>query len=268
MLIWWRSSCRMQGNQVMQRPPPIVRTIEVASRAGLSSTAFREALQSLAPDVIVAACFPWRLPEWLLELPVHGCLNLHPSLLPDGRGPEPVFWAFRWNLPETGVTVHRMDAGFDTGPLVAQLRCGIPPDATIESLERTLAEQGADLVLECLSDLETGGANSVPQAGSPARYAPNPGPEDLLVPTSWSANHAARFIRAVVPAYGPVPILMPGTGQRLLVRDALPASGTLPADASFAIRGQFVDVRFSDGVLRCRLAAEPQTIRLIGRDRS
>ena len=127
----------------------------VPNRADLDIPSLRANLATIAPDLVVVACFPWRLPEWLLALPRHGCLNVHPSLLPDGRGPDPVFWAFRWGLRETGVTIHRVDAGFDTGPIVAQRRLAIPPDATIPSLERDLAEAGAALLLDALPGLST-----------------------------------------------------------------------------------------------------------------
>ena len=79
-----------------------------------------ETIQRIAPEVAVAACFPWRLPHAARETPRLGILNVHPSLLPAGRGPEPVFWTLRRGERMTGVTVHRMDAGFDTGPIVAQ----------------------------------------------------------------------------------------------------------------------------------------------------
>ena len=66
------------------------------------------------PDAVVVACFPWKLPGALLGVPPLGCLNVHPSLLPAGRGPEPVFWTLRRGERRTGATVHLMNAGLDS----------------------------------------------------------------------------------------------------------------------------------------------------------
>ncbi len=236
--------------------------IGVADRSGIAAPEFRAALEAIAPDLIVVACFPWRLPEWLLALPVRGCLNIHPSLLPDGRGPEPVFWAYRWGLVETGVTVHVMDAGFDTGPIVAQQRVVIPADATLGSLEKALAELGARLLIERLPGVLDGSAVASAQAGEPSRYARLPRPDDLLVPTTWSASRAARFIHAVRQVYGPVPVLVQGTGQRLAVDDVIGEIEHAEVPEPVVIQGPEAHVRFSPGVLLCRLAARPQPLRL------
>src|SRR3712207_3286729 len=91
-----------------------------------SAAGATEAIRSVAPQVAVAACFLWRLPREAFETPPLGILNVHPSLLPAGRGPEPVFWTLRRGEPVTGVTVHRMDEGFDTGPIVAQAEIPVP----------------------------------------------------------------------------------------------------------------------------------------------
>lgn len=226
----------------------------LAGRAELASPAFHASLEANAPDVIVVACFPWRLPEWLLALPGSGCLNVHPSLLPDGRGPEPVFWAFRWGMAETGVTVHLMDAGFDTGPIVSQSRVAIGKGATIGSLERTLAQIGAELLIEILPTVLDGSAAAAAQVGEPARYARKPRRDDLIVPTTWTAHDAARFIRAIAQTHGPVPVLVQSTGQRLAVTEAIDVeSGTTIPDP-VRVRGSEAQIQFSPGMLTCRLA--------------
>jgi methionyl-tRNA formyltransferase len=237
-----------------------------SDRSVLHAPEFRGALESLSPDLIVVACFPWRLPAWLLALPSLGCLNIHPSLLPDGRGADPVFWAFRWGLQETGVTVHRMDAGFDTGPIIASQVVAISDDATIDTLERSLAGIGARLLLETLPAVLDGTADAVPQGGERSRYAPSPQPADLVVTTTWSVFHATRFIRAVAPTYGPIPVLVHGTGQRLLVRDLVQVTDTGVAGHAVRIHGSEAHIRFADGTLVCRLAAIPRPLRLLQRD--
>lgn len=242
--------------------------IEVSHRSGLASPEFRATMERIAPDAIIAACFPWRLPRWLRSLPPGGCLNVHPSLLPDGRGPEPVFWAFRWGLTATGVTLHVMDEGFDTGPVVAQRRVANPDGATIPGLERMLAEIGAGMVVEHLSMSRDEPVVPIPQpqVEEMARYARIPGPEDLIVPTSWAVSDAARFIRAAAPVYGTIPILVLANGQRLMVEEVHRVDDIERhlAMEPVTVDGDTARIRFADGVLTCRIARSRQPLRLHG----
>jgi len=235
---------------------------ELSHRSELRAPAFRAAMEAIAPDLIVVACFPWRIPGWLRVLPRCGCLNIHPSLLPDGRGPEPVFWAFRRGLATNGVILHLVDAGFDTGPVVAQQRFAIPDDATLESLERDLARLGARMLIDQVPALIAGTAVTVTQDNGPARPAPIPGPDDLVVPTTWSARHAARFIRAITPVYGPVPVLVHATGQRLAVHEVIGSDDGATISEPVRLTGSEADIRFTPGVLNVRLVDRPRPLQL------
>ena len=93
----------------------------VASAAGAAA-----AIRAAAPEAAAAACFPWRLGRDARKASPLGILNIHPSLLPVGRGPQPVFWTLRRGEPVTGATVHFMDAGLDTGPIAAQETKAVP----------------------------------------------------------------------------------------------------------------------------------------------
>lgn len=238
------------------------RLIDVPQRASLTDPAFHAVLEELAPDAIVVACFPWRLPGWILALPPRGCLNLHPSLLPDGRGPEPVFWAFRRGMEETGVTLHLMNDHFDAGPIIAQIRVPIPDGATIPSVEQALAEIGAGLALDHLRDTSGRPLASLPQPEDAPGYAPFPRGEDLTVPTSWDARHAARFIHAAVPVYGPIPVVVLATGQRLQVEGILGADVGEATGDPVILRGDTARIRFADGVVTCRIVHARHTLRL------
>jgi methionyl-tRNA formyltransferase len=237
-------------------------TIELAARSSLTSDAFRESLEGLAPDLIVTACFPWRLPGWILALPVRGCLNVHPSLLPVGRGPEPIFWAFRWGLDTTGVTLHLMDEALDAGPILAQRRFNIPVGATMITLEQTLARIGAEMLREYLAHSPLLMRRSHLQDESQARYGRFPRAEDLVVPTSWTAAAAARFIHAVMPAYGEIPILVLATGQRIVVSELRRVDEDGSMLAPVVIAGDSATIQFSEGVLECRLRSTRQPLLL------
>jgi methionyl-tRNA formyltransferase len=235
--------------------------IDVPTRADLAGTAFGSILEALAPDVIVIACFPWRLPGWLLDMPPRGCLNLHPSLLPDGRGPEPVFWAFRRGLRETGVTLHLVDEAFDAGPIISQERVPIPDGATIPSLERTLAEIGAGLALDHLRET-SGRPQGIPQPEEATGYAPVPRNADLLVPTSWDVPRAARFIHAAIPVYGAIPVVVLATGQRLSVAAVIHVEGHGDDPRPVIADGDVTRIRFATGTLTCRILREDRPLRL------
>lgn len=258
---------RPAGFRFVPDATPMVR---LGSRSTLADPAWLARLQSFAPDVIVAGCFPWRLPEAVLAVPRFGCLNVHPSLLPNGRGPEPLFWAFRWRLRETGVTVHRMDPDLDTGPIHAQATVPIADDATLLSLERELASRGRALVRRVIGDLAQGTAAPLPQSGPPSPWARFPGADDLRVSTAWTAVDAARFIRAVSPVFGRVDCLVLATGQR----DGQGAGWGFDARDVIAIEedgeqvepvvrtGETISIRFTSGTIRFRMAtgAAPLTL--------
>src|SRR5690606_35871892 len=110
-------------------------------------------LGELRPDLIVVACFPKLLPGRLLARARHGGINLHPSLLPALRGPDPLFWTFRQALSETGVTLHELTDQFDAGPIVARARRDVPDGIRAPDLEHDLAVKGADLLLEVITSL-------------------------------------------------------------------------------------------------------------------
>ena len=206
------------------------------------------------PDAVVVACFPWRLPEALLAAPRLGCLNVHPSLLPVGRGPEPVFWTLRRGERQTGATVHRMDAGFDTGPILAQTAIATPAGVRAAALEARLAALGGRLAARALADLAAGTARPVPQDDAGATAAPVPGPEDWVVPTNLPARWAFNFARGVAGLGGPLTLLVGATGERFALRDALGCDDGATLDAPSRRDGDALVVRFRPGVATFALA--------------
>ncbi len=235
--------------------------IEVSGRSELRSREFHSSLAGLDADLIVVACFPWRLPSSALALPSIASANVHPSLLPDGRGPEPIFWAFRRDLDATGVTLHVLDDGFDTGPIIAQRSIAIASDATMITLERTLACMGADMLSDVLSRPFHDFAIR-PQPQGDWRSAPFPETEDLIVTTSWSARAAARFINAVSPVYGSIEVLVLANGQRLAVAEVLDIDESASVVSAVQLQGDEAWIRFPGGILHCRLRSIHQHLTL------
>ncbi len=128
-------------------------------------------LQSLEPDLIFTTGFSWKLPPDLLALPRLGSVNAHPSLLPRYRGPNPLFWHFMNGETHGGLTMHRMDADFDTGAILVQLAIEIAPDDDVDSFFPKLLAAGAPMIQEMLQAVAAG-VPGTPQPAEGASYAP------------------------------------------------------------------------------------------------
>jgi methionyl-tRNA formyltransferase len=119
----------------------------------LRGAATQEKLSATAPDLIVVACFPWRIPQALIDTATIAAVNLHPSLLPRWRGPDPIAWALAEGDETTGITIHLLDEDFDTGPILAQRSIPINSSESMEELEDRLAKLGAELLVELVRGL-------------------------------------------------------------------------------------------------------------------
>jgi len=170
----------------------------------LQPTTFRQpepvaALSALAPDVIVVAAYGLILPQAVLDIPPHGCLNVHGSLLPKYRGAAPIPAAILAGDDETGVTIMLMDAGMDTGPILSQATCPIEPQDTTGTLTAKLAELGAALLAETLPRWLAGEIEPQPQAHELASYAPMIRKADGRIDWTLPAAQIARQVRAYQP---------------------------------------------------------------------
>jgi len=195
------------------------------------------ALRALAPDVMVTACFPRRLPSEWLAAPRLGSLNLHPSLLPAYRGPAPLFWQFRNDERRTGVTLHLMDENTDTGDIVAQSEVTFPDGIGYAEAEALTARAGAALLITAL---QRGAWPRVRQPETGVSLAPYPTRVDLIIPTDWPARRAYNFARGAEP-FGPFHLLSPSGS--FAVTTALDWATAPPPDA----QAQTIWARFADG---------------------
>lgn len=163
-----------------------------------------EVLRAWQPDVIVVAAYGKILPKEVLELPPHGCINVHPSLLPTWRGASPIQAAILAGDALTGVTLIQMDEGMDSGPILSQEAEPIFPDDTAESLGKRLARLGAALLVETLPDYLSGDLQLVPQDESRATTCKPIRKEDGALDTRKGAEQIAREVRAFYPWPGVV----------------------------------------------------------------
>jgi methionyl-tRNA formyltransferase len=160
---------------------------------------FRARLTELRADAIIVVGYGRIIPQWMIELPALGNLNVHASLLPKYRGAAPIQWAIARGETVTGVTTMRIDAGLDTGDILLQKDLPILPDDTAETLAPRLASLGANLLVETLFGLRAGTIKPRPQDHSQATLAPILKKEDGRMDFSRSAYEIANRLRGFRP---------------------------------------------------------------------
>ncbi|MBI2924219.1 MAG: methionyl-tRNA formyltransferase [Verrucomicrobia bacterium] len=178
---------------------------------------FIQTLAGLRPDLIVVAAYGQILPPALLDLPRHGCLNVHTSLLPKYRGAAPIQWAILNGDCETGVTIMKMDPGLDTGDILTQQTTPIVPEHNAQTLHDRLAKLGAELLVQTIPDYLAGKTLPRPQPAEGASYARKITKEDGRL--DW--NRPARALWNQVRAFTPWPgtfTFLPATTERPLLK--------------------------------------------------
>lgn len=217
------------------------------------------ALVASRPDLVVSWFWTRRLPAaWLGAAPL-GAIGVHPSLLPRHRGPDPFFWAIDQGDVETGVSVHRLEAEYDTGAVLATRRIAVGTRNAWQ-LARALDRPSLAALRAVVREFAEGRApNAQAQDPSQVTWAPAPGPDELRVDWTWSSERVARRVRAL----GPVPGLeLDVDGLELVVMEVHPTASfvaaLLPGEAA-ASDGR-VSIRTGDGAVsleKAVLAAEP-----------
>lgn len=201
-----------------------------------------------APDIIVSACFSLRLPKAVLDRPRHGCLNVHPSLLPAFRGPSPIFWQLREGPASTGVTVHRMVEAVDAGPVVAAEDRPLEPGTSAAALNRLLAKTGARLLADALRGKDWSKIDATPQDEAAASYFSWPDDAAFRMQPDWSATRAYCFM-AGTREWGR-PYEMALDGHRLLLERVLDYDPSGRLNGAYSTQGDTITVAFSPGVVR------------------
>jgi methionyl-tRNA formyltransferase len=176
--------------------------VDVLNPAKPGDPEFQQRLRGLEPDCVPVVAYGALVPPSALEIPRHGWVNLHFSLLPAWRGAAPVQHAILHGDEITGASVFQLEAGFDTGPLFGTLTDEIRPNDTAGDLLRRLATAGAALLVAVLDAIEAGTARSVPQAADGVSLAPKLTVDDAMVRWDEPAFAVDRRIRACTPAPG------------------------------------------------------------------
>jgi len=229
---------RPAGRGLQMTPSPVKlwaleRGIDVATPDSLKDPAFVAELQNTDWDVFVVSMYAKLVPPTVLALPKHGCLNVHPSLLPKFRGPSPVLSAILANERATGVTIMQLSEKMDEGPIIAQARIeleeetldtpGWPPKGS--EFEALLAQEGGDLLAEVLPLWVEGKIPPEEQDHAQATYTKKFTDEDARIDLADDARKNYLKIRAFDKS--PRPYFLSASGKRVIIKDAAWKDGQL-----------------------------------------
>jgi methionyl-tRNA formyltransferase len=251
-----------RGNKLT--PPPVKvlaesRGVPVFQPARLRAPEVVEQLRELAPDLIVVVAYGQILPKSVLEIPQHGCINVHASLLPRYRGAAPINQAVIDGETETGVTTMLMDVGLDTGPMLVKKRLSIGPEETAGEVHDRLARLGREAMEETLRRLSAGILEPQAQDDSASSYAPMLKKEDGCIDWSRSAAAIHNQVRGLDPWPGAYSTL---EGETLKLARTLPEAGDGVPGTVLAAGPQGVRIACGEGVLLVRELQLPGKKRL------
>ena len=190
------------GRHLQLQPSPVKQTalqenLPVLQPARARDESFLAQLRDLAPDLIIVAAYGQILPASILQLPPHGCLNVHTSLLPKYRGASPIQSAILHDEAETGVTIMQMDVGLDTGPILTQSSTPIRAEDDAQTLHDRLAQLGAELLVQTIPDYVAGKILPRPQ---PTGVQRSPFTLGRLVPDNLRPSPGRQLARAIAGA--------------------------------------------------------------------
>jgi len=197
-----QASAVKQWAESHQIPVAQPRSLRLDGKYPEDATAARAAIEAAQADVMVVAAYGLILPQWVLDAPRLGCLNIHASLLPRWRGAAPIHRAIQAGDTETGVTIMQMDAGLDTGDMLLIEKLAIQATDTTATLHNKLAALGGEMVVQALEMAGAGALQSVNQPAEGVTYAHKIEKAEAAVDWAQPAAAIDRHIRAMTPFPG------------------------------------------------------------------
>jgi methionyl-tRNA formyltransferase len=246
-----QASSVKQWAQAHQTAVAQPRSLRLDGKYPDDALAAHDLMQAARADAIVVAAYGLILPQWVLDLPPLGCLNIHASLLPRWRGAAPIHRAIEAGDAQTGVTIMQMDAGLDTGAMLLSASTSITANDSTESLHDRLASMGGELIVKALAQAAKRALKPQAQPTQGVTYAQKIEKHEALIDWSLSAGKIEQRIRA----FNPFPVASSSLKEEVIkFRQAclIPLSapiGALPGQV-LAVGDAGVDVCTADGVLR------------------
>jgi len=244
-----------RGRGLALEAPPVKQLAErhgvpVFQPPGWKDGSALEMLRGLRPDLVVVAAYGRLLPQAALDVPRHGCINVHASLLPRWRGADPITRAILAGDAESGVTIMQMVLEMDAGDMLLERAIPIAPDDTGDSLERKLATLGASALVEAIAEWRAGRLAATAQDPAAVTLAPMIRKADGVVDWSRGAAQIERAVRGYIP--WPVAATTRAQAQLRLWRAEIAdaATGTAAPGTVRAVDARGIVVATGDGALR------------------
>ena len=248
-----QASAVKQWAEAHQIPVSQPRSLRLDGKYPEDAAAARAAIEAAHADVMVVAAYGLILPQWVLDMPRLGCLNIHGSILPRWRGAAPIHRAIEAGDSETGVTIMQMDAGLDTGDMLLLETLPIGPHDSTDMLHDQLAELGGRMIVQALALAASGGLQAVPQPAEGVSYAHKIDKREAALDWTQPVATLERRIRA----FNPFPVACSTLkGETIKFWRAEVLTGVLPPSSSaaagdvLAASAAGVDIAAIDGVLR------------------
>lgn len=228
-----------RGQQVRKSPVHIEAEgmgFEVRTPKTLRDSEEQARFAALDLDATVVAAYGLILPQAILDAPKFGCLNIHGSLLPRWRGAAPIQRAILAGDSQTGITIMRMEAGLDTGPMLLTQSLPITEQTTAQTLHDAMAELGADMIVRAVEGVAAGTLEEVPQPEEGVTYAAKLTREDGMIDWAKPAGDLARQVRALMPWPGTF-FMLRGEPVKVLAAEAVGGAGSagLVLDERFTV---------------------------------
>jgi len=237
----------------------LAQRLEVFQPESFKTPESPERVRSAAPEALVVAAYGLILPQSLLDIPRYGAINIHASLLPRWRGAAPIQRALLAGDAQTGISIMQMDAGLDTGPVLAQRAMPIGDDDDAATLHDKLAALGGEMILAALEDIAAGRARAVEQPHAGATYARKIDKRESVI--DWKAG--AIEVERAVRAFHPAATMLAGEPIRIWRARAVPGEG---APGSVIRAGDELIVACGSGALLIRELQRAGGRRLAARD--
>jgi len=222
------------------------RSLRLDGKYPEEAAAAREALLAAHAECMVVAAYGLILPQWTLDLPPRGCLNIHASLLPRWRGAAPIHRAIEAGDAETGITIMQMDAGLDTGDMLLVRKMSVAPDATTATLHDQLAALGGECIVQALAAPDALTRTPQPEAG--VNYAHKIEKAEAALDWTLAAEVLARRIRAFDPFPGmTVPLTHNGVTETLKLWAATAETLAVPTEPGTVVQADASGVRVACG---------------------
>ena len=238
--------CALEHGIAVAQP----RSLRLDGKFPEDAAAARDSLIAAGADAMVVAAYGLILPQWVLDLPARGCLNIHASLLPRWRGAAPIHRAIEAGDAETGVTIMQMDAGLDTGDMLLVEKTAIGPTDTTAALHDRLADLGGRMIVKALELAACGGLTATPQPAEGVTYAHKIEKAESAIDWALPAEAIGRRIRAFDPFPGASTTL---DGEAIKVWgyeiDSNPPADSLRPGHILSVSDQGVTVACGDGGL-------------------